>query len=487
MKRETDLLNLISTYITSWLDKPFKFSGLAILLALFFASCEEPLEAPSSKLVPNDNNTNLKYIELPLEASQAAFDTSIVSSNNVNGSEGIIYVGHHSDDQIGDASLEAYAGLALSSGFNREDISSSAELIDINLVLTLSYLHGTEFNKSQQFNVYRLDGSFSTNSRTYKLNDSIASGELISLDNNTIIDPDEFLHNENPDSLVIPLENTYGLGLIRSIADETLDSEALSKAISGVKIEVFEKIDAIEGVDLTPANSYMEIAYNNPGDSLNDTLRLSLTAASFTNAHFTPKGVMPTNYSANRSFALNDDSQVYFNSLLGIYPKIKIDGYLSFIDSLDYMIIDKAEIVLGKDLSAVDNLSEQTNPPAIIFPYFLNSDRIEKVGEDFWGIQRNFSSTGGVSNQSAASNLLALNYREDESIISGDVSLFLQEVFDNRDFWDEERSILLNGQFINRNSEPFDPRATFTIGNYNNFLINSNDIKLRIYYTTFEN
>ncbi len=102
------------------------------------------------------------------------------------------------------------------------------------------------------------------------------------------------------------------------------------------------------------------------------------------------KGIMPSNYSANRSFALNDDSQVYFNSLLGIYPKIKIDSYLSFIDSLDYMIIDKAEIVLGKDLSAVDNLSEQTNPPAIIFPYFLNSDRIEKVGEDFLGYTKKF-------------------------------------------------------------------------------------------------
>ncbi len=469
MKRETDLLNLISTYITSWLDKPFKFSGLAILLALFFASCEEPLEAPSSKLVPNDNNTNLKYIELPLEASQAAFDTSIVSSNNINGADGIIYVGHNFDDQIGDASLEAYAGLSLQAGFSRDSITPDAELLDIKLILRTSYLYGTEFTELQEFNVFKLSDNILAGALHYKLSDTIASSELVSLPNSKVIDPEYFLANEDPDSLAIPLKRSYGLELIKYISDESFDSDELRNALNGIKIQLENSVNAIEGFDISTAQSYIEVAFKDPDEALSDTLRLNIISSSFTNADFTPKGIMPSNYSANRSFALNDDSQVYFNSLLGIYPKIKIDSYLSFIDSLDYMIIDKAEIVLGKDLSAVDNLSEQTNPPAIIFPYFLNSDRIEKVGEDFWGIQRNFSSTGGVSNQSAASNLLALNYREDESIISGDVSLFLQEVFDNRDFWDEERSILLNGQFINRNSEPFDPRATFTIGNYNNF------------------
>ena len=486
MKRETDLLNLISTYITSWLDKPFKFSGPAILLALFFASCEEPLEAPSSKLVPNDNNTNLGYIELPLNVSQAAFDTSIVSSNNVNGADGIIYVGHNIDDQIGETNLSAYAGLSLESGFNRDSISQSASVVNTRLILRFSYLYGTDFERTQTFRVNRLAEPISQNSRSYKLSDTIQVGEKISIDNDLVVDPNLFLNSEATDSLVVPLNINFGKAIIGAVSNQDLSASELSEVLRGIKISIENKLNTIEGINLQSGQSYLELAFQNPGGQ-SDTLKMNLTSTSFTHLDFENGSLIPSNYSENKHFNLLDDSKVFFNDVLGIYPRVNLDNYLNFIDSLRFLKINYGELIVGEDLTVINNGTDQVRPPSLIFPYFISESNILKKGEDFWGIQSNFNSNGGLSDQNTAFNLLALSFKESESKISGDVSLFLQEVFDNRDFWDEERSILLNGQFINRNSEPFDPRATFTIGNYNNFLINSDDIKLRIYYTTFEN
>ncbi len=484
---EKGLPNLISTYTPNWPDKPIKIVGLVLLLTLFFSSCQEPIETPSRNLVPDDNNTDLRYIEIPLEVTQAAFDTSIVSSNNLgpNVSRGVIYTGYNNNEEIGIAELDAYTGLLLEAGFQRDSITVLSEVLSARLVLRFNYLYGTDFEFPQSFEVHRLSQNITANKR-YKIYESLAIGDLVSAANSVVVDPERLLNSNTTDSLVIPLTEAFGRIIRNAVANDTLSATELSDQLRGIKISSITENNTIQGINIASGQSYIELAFKEAGKS-NDTLKLNFTTSSFTGVDFMPQGILPTNYSADRSFSLTTPDKVYFNGLLGIFPKVRIDNYLSFIDSLQFMIVDKAELVIDPRQEVIDNGSDQLRPPSLVFPYYLADDKILKKAEDFWGIQSNFTQSGRFADQNTAQNLLVISYKTNSQEISGDVSFFLQEIFDNRDFWPQNRSILLNGQFISRNAQPFDDRATFSIGDYNNFLIASNDIKLRIYYTVFDN
>ena len=95
----------ISTFIQNWQDNTTAsiITGPAILLAFFFASCEEPIEVEGD-LVPGGNNTEIRYVEIPLEMSHTTFDSLLISSTTVAGSRGQVFFGHQNSPEIGNLS-----------------------------------------------------------------------------------------------------------------------------------------------------------------------------------------------------------------------------------------------------------------------------------------------------------------------------------------------------------------------------------------------
>jgi hypothetical protein len=479
LKKEKDSQSRTSIYTQNWRVKPATILGSVLLLALFFQSCEEPIEV-SGDLIPGGDNTDLRFVELPLEMTQYAFDTSIVSSNTSEGADGRIYVGNYSDPEVGDVELSGNFKVVVGANSNRGDVESGATAIRARFYMNYNYFLGETFSTPQGFRISQLADTLKSGKK-YSIYDRIASAQQISIDTSVVILP------INPDTTFVSIDINFANSLLSALSNDNLTTAQLYDSLRGFKIETTGINKNIQGLNLSSGASFFELIYQNPLDTAVSRFTLNLSPSSFTEVNFQPGSLIPSDYSGKKSFELNDDSKVYFNNLLGITPRINFDVYRGFIDSVDFMLINKAEIVISNPEFEVRNtIKEQKTPPNFIVPYILNEDEvIDKVADDFRAIQSNFSSSGGLSDQSGANSPINLFYNDDDKVISGDISFFLQEIYQDPTFWNDDYTIVPTGKFIRRNPVPFDDVPRFNIGTFNNFLVNKSDIRLRIYYTTF--
>ncbi|ADR22037.1 hypothetical protein MATR_03290 [Marivirga tractuosa] len=486
--------NPISTYIQNWQANTATsiITGPALLLAFFFASCEEPIEVESD-LVPGGNNAEIRYVEIPLEINHAAYDTLLVSTNVsiLEGARGQVFVGHQNNPEIGNFSAQAYFGAILSNSVNRDSVKFGSEVIETRLHLGFNYYYGTEYGNPQKFRLYQLADTLKSSGiksiennkvNYYTVNDELSTSEEIAVNGTTIINPKDTI----PD--YISLGNNFGNDLLDLVRDEDLTPEEIYSTLKGFKLEVEPGQNNLQALSLAGQSSYFEVIYQSPTADTLQSVTFNLSSSSFTHVDFQPGSLIPSTFSGNNSFDLTDPSKAYFNNLLGISPKINLDPYLSFIDSVDYMQINKAEIIIeSQNFTTLDTPFEQVRPAQAIIPYILEeTGGFKKQGRDFWAIQSNFTSNGGIANQSAGTSPTNLSYDDSKNQIRGDISFFLQEIYNDPSFWTEGNNFVFTGQFIRVNNDAFTENPIINIGNFDNFLVDKENIKLRIYYTTFK-
>jgi hypothetical protein len=477
------LKNPISTFIQNWQANTAVrlLTGPAFLLAFFFASCEEPIEVEGD-LVPGGNNTEIRYVEIPLEMNHTAFDTLIISTNIVPGSRGQIFVGHQNDPEIGNFKASGYFTLLLRNDFVRDSVPTGATAVQTRLNLGLNYFYGDDFRTPQNFVVSQLSDTLAVNNREYKIYDEISTTNVVSLDQEIIISPVDTLLN------YVQLRNELGNTILSNIRNNNLNPTEIANALRGFKIEVEPFTNNLQAMSLASGESYVEVIYDSPSQDSLRSVRLDLSGSSFTNVDFTPGSLIPSDYSAKKSFDLNDPSKAYFNNLIGISPRIDLGNYLNFIDTVEFMQINKAEIIIGdSEFLVADNVENQLRPASNIVPYILREDgNVAKKGEDFWALQSNFNPNGGPADPNQATSPIALTFDENKKEIKGDISFFAQEIYNNPNLWQEEYDFMFTGQFIRRNSTPFNEVPRINLGNFDSFLVDKENIKLKIYYTTFK-
>ncbi len=480
--------NPISTYIQNWQVNVATIlsSGPAILLAFFFASCEEPIEVESD-LVPGGNNAEIRYVEIQLEMNHAAYDTLLVSTNATEGARGQVFVGHQNSPEIGNFSAQAYFGAILSNSVVKDSIKLGSEVIETKLHLGFNYYYGDNYNSSQQFRLFQLDDTLNLSGlkdsvNYYTIYDELNTSEEISVEGTTFLNPTDTI----PD--FITLENALGYELLDLARDEELSQIDIYNILKGFKLEIEAGQNNLQALSLASDESYFEVIYQSPTADTLQSVTFSLSNSSFTHIDFQAGSLIPSSYSGNNSFDLTDPNKAYFNNLIGISPKISLDKYLSFIDTVDYMQINKAELMIeSQNLNTINTPSEQIRPAQTIVPYILGeSGSFRKQGRYFWAIQSNFNSNGGVSDQNAGISPTNLSFDESKSQIRGDISFFLQEIYSDPSFWIEENDIVFTGQFIRINNDAFRENPIINIGNFDNFLVDKENIKLKIYYTTFK-
>jgi hypothetical protein len=501
LKKEKILKSLILTYIQNWRVNSATtiLTGPAFLLAFFFASCEEPIEVESD-LVPGGNNTEIRYVEIPLEMNHTAYDSLLVSTNVIEGARGQIFVGHQNSPEIGDFSAQAYFGVLLSGNVIRDSIKINSEVIETKLHLGLNYYHGDNFDAPQQFRLYQLEDTLQTSGQKsdfdlesqniqevgehfYTIYDEISTGQQISIDGiATSINPTDTIAD------FIPLENTFGNELLNLVRNQSNNSRDIYNILKGFKLEVDPGQNNLQALSLASGEAYIEVVYQSPSADTLQSIIFNLSASSFTHVDFQPGNLIPNSYYQGNSFELTDPNKAYFNNLIGISPKISLDAYLSFIDTVDYMQINKAEITIEKQgFIEINTRSQQTRPAQNIVPYIQGEGgSFLKKARDFWAIQSNFSSNGAVNNQNAGASPLNLAYDDSKKAIRGDLSFFLQEIYSDPSFWGDENNFIFTGQFIRINNDGFLDTPYINVGNFDNFLVDKENIKLKIYYTTFK-
>ena len=371
--------------------------------------------------------------------------------------------------------------------------------------MNFNYYYGDDFGAPQQFRIYQLGDTLQISGQKskqdiesefgeeqqdtavyYDIYDEISVEGQISNDESIIINPTDTI----PD--FISLENDFGYELLNLVSNQDLTPLEIYNTLKGFKLEVDPGKNNLQGLSLASEDSYIEVVYQSPSADTLQSVFFDLSRSSFTHVDFQPGSLIPSSYSGNNSFDLSNPSKAYFNNLLGISPRFNLDPYLSFIDSVDYMQINKAEITISnQDFNIMDTPNEQIRPIQNIVPYILEGDeKFKKQGKDFWAIQSNFNSNGAISNQNAGTSPMNLSYDDVKKSLRGDISFFLQEIYNDPSFWvsggEEENSIIFTGQFIRVNDDAFREKPIINTGNFDNFLVDKENIKLKIYYTTFK-
>ncbi|GAA5033078.1 hypothetical protein GCM10011506_22620 [Marivirga lumbricoides] len=432
-------------------------------------------------MVPGGNNTDLRFVEFDLPVKHSAFDSVIVSSNNVSGSVGRVYIGHYNDPQIGQIDASGYFGVSLTnSTTERNNIDATSQLVRARLYMNFNYFYGDEFTAPQTFVLSQLADTIEA--KNYTVNDDIpVSGNgKVSVDTSFVVRPTDTLTH------YIPLTASFGNTMFNAVKNDDLTNLEVAQLLKGFKIQAEGDVNNIMGLNIASGESYFELVFTD--EDTVSSVTFNLTGASFTNVDYQPGALIPSDYSGNKSFDLTNPEKIFFNSFLGIFPRFDFQQYLSFIDTVDFMLINKAELVIQDETLQTENsVTVQKSPPSILVPYIVgDEDRILKISEDFWAIQANFSSSGGIANQQVASSPTNLTYVADDNRIVADISFFLQEIYDTPTFWDSGNDIILTGQFIRRNPTPFVDTPIISAGSFNNLLVDKGDVKLKVYYTTFK-
>lgn len=479
MKKVKDSQNPILIYIQNWQVKPAIFLGPVILLALIFQSCEEPIEV-TGDLVPGGNNTDLRFVEFDLDVTHSAFDSVIVSSNNIAGSAGRVYVGHYSDPQIGEVDATGYFGVAFDGSVaERNNIEAISQLVRARFYMNFNYFSGDEFTSPQTFVLRQLSDTIEA--KNYTVNDEIPVMDgIVSGDTSFVVRPTDTLTN------YLPISASLGNQMFDAIKNDELSNAQVSELLKGFRLEAEGDLNNLMGLNIESGESYFELVFTD--EDTVSSVTFNLTGASFTHIDYQPGSLIPSDYSGNKSFDLTNPEKIYFNNFLGIFPRFDFQQYLNFIDTVDFMLINRAELVIQDEtLEAENTITVQQSPPSLLVPYILNEESsILKISEDFWAIQANFNSSGGIANQQIASSPTNLTYVADDRRIVADVSFFLQEIYDTPIFWDANYDVMLTGQFIRRNPTPFLDTPIISVSNFNSLLVDKGDVKLKVYYTTFK-
>ena len=431
---------LTTTFIMNLLDKKL---GLILILASFLISCED--EDPNeigTELDPNQDNVAVKFAEIVVDNSVTYID-SIVTTNS-----GRLLVGRHKDPEFGLIEAEAYTELIPDFV---QTIADSAMLDSAILDLKFSYFFGQDFELLQTISVHALTDSLPVLNNFSSLKHEFFADSMGQATFQVF--PEE-------DTLVsIPLRTETGMSTALSIFTIVKETDfgsqfAFANEYPGIAIVGSDQNNTILG--FSPSESRLNLYFSLPGDSASSiyTLTMGLGAISYNSIIGELSG---TQISGLDQFYLEvrpEDSSMYLQSGTGILPKLEFQSYLNFLDTIDNIIINRAELQIGP----INPFEVYQRPPTSLF--FAATDNTNVT----------FKDPAFRINQELVLGQYFLGYNEADRIYIGRITSLIQFLTDGNS---ETTQFLLA------------PSPLENVVTTSRLITPNSSVKLKIFYTTF--
>lgn len=419
--------------------------GLMIFLAFFIFSCEEPNEIGLS-LNPDDK-IGVYFVELPIESSMVYVDSFNTSSGNV------IYSGVQSVPEFGTTEATGYTQVAWTSA----GIKAGAVFDSITFSLDPSVFYGTDTNSIQNYSVHRIAPDTSITFKNYYRTSSIgyedqALGEGSFLYRST----DDSATTSREDLFTFHLDNSFGQEIFEYLKDTTSvleDTTQFYEKFRGLVIKGRVENAAVVGFNLNSTGSRVTLHYHTP----DTTHQLNLPAYAGLQTqqgvvNFVPSfsnivtdrstGILPT-LESYKEFEAN--GTIYSHYASGLVPKVDLGVFKAFKDTAGSFIINKAELIVGN----VQEISDGFKAPTSIGYYLTDDSNVVK---------------GVLSGASEPTSPLNFTYDRVNNDYFGDTYYYFSNLNDGTIEYNEALIYSFNS-------------------NFDYFKVNSEDIKLRIYYT----
>jgi hypothetical protein len=428
-------------------------SGLMLSALLLFFSCEDPGEIGLT-VNPDRDEIDVKFKKFTLPFKNVLTDSVRTDIS------GRLIVGAIDDPVFGKTVASSFTQFNLD--FEGDPITNPSSLLDSAVLhLAYSYWHGFDFSQQQTFSVYQLaDTLFNTVTYLSSMSTDINPRLLGKATVNIIPDQDTVLS--------ITLNDRFAKVLFEEarlfIGESTFIDE-----LKGLAIIPDEDNSVIVGFDPFDESTRMSLYYSIPDfdiDSLEYRFEFSGDNTIRYNRFINDRSNSVMSEVENKAVFESPDGLVHWQPATGILPVIDFSPYKEFSDSLDHLVISRAEIEIGPNL--LHEVYPAINPPVETRYIFLKDGNIDGPGTVF--DPANNAILDNNSYLTGAFNVDSHGY--DEVVIQsyrGTLTIYLE--------------LLASGQI------PFGEVTLLprTISTFDQASFSKEGVKLKVYYTTTSN
>lgn len=402
-----------------------KNSGLLIAVALFLFSCDDPTDLGDS-INPNGDKVGVFYAEIPVSPSVVLLDSINTTNNDQFGS---FLVGKYIDPDFGLISTTSYAQFL--PVIANPKVPDGLVIDSVVLYLRQNYFYGDDFNGSQTIDAHLLREPLDSAKTYYSLNTVPYQSEPLVSKN--------FKVNPNEDTLLkisFPVSTLYyeWLQHAKGFTGDFSTARNFFNNVNGMALTPGTENSVVLGFNPYHSSSKISVFYHtssdtstvdfnfqrnfkvNPGTSGERSYNL---VQSFTNVESDRTGTALEGITPKVDFVTNDN-YIYMQEGTGIVPKVNLENFDNFIDTVGNVIINKIEIETG----AISPFSKFQEPPAAISYYF--TDETNKI------ILR--SNTFRIPNTPTEAVVSGISNETYNGQITNYVDQYLNQNFDVRQF-----------------------------------------------------
>lgn len=436
---------------------------LVVICLLSFVACEDPTEL--GKNIKDVKNIEVRYAEIPLEAGMVRVDS--ISTTN----RGTLYVGEVNDPVFGVIKASSFTNISYRPS---EKLGTDLVYDSLVLILNCSEFYSLGEQTEMGIEVRELTDSMLalTNYTTHSEAIPYASNVLGSISKTVS-------KQTTADTVRITLDKFWGSKIDFFLKntnlpakDDSLGQINFNQTVTNGLALLPTSQDGIVRINTLAGTSELRIYYHK--DTVTSSYALDLNFTTLKAYHIKGFTKVETNRSASLlsmadtkeefEFFNANDSKVYSSNITGILPVISMDNIYSFLDTIDRMVVNRADIIL----EATDNaLVNRELKPANFLMYWTE----DPIKIDYL---KTVQSTGANPLSSSFPNFLA--FKKDE-IFYTDITSSVQGLFDRTLAY---KSMTLSNTHRLSNDDYYYP--------YNNLSrLEIDNIKLGIYYTVLVN
>jgi len=457
----------IITFITTlWVKR----SGLILGLALFIFACEDPSEL-GLDLNPENGVFVAKFHDIPLGNSVLLYEdilsdntTRIDSLDNLT-SGGRLLTGTFANQNFGNAQSRSFASLKLGSvGFSNDTLNFMFDSLIFNI--KVDYLYGNSILGNKRIYIHELTESLKSdtlyvtrNSTSYN---DIPVGEFnfdLSVLDTVWIDT----------VITTRLSDELGMRFLEeaTVNDTTFwNNDEFGKFFNGFAFISDDINDMITGIIPENPSTYLRMHFHNANDTsfldfiFQDLDTIGGNSTKYYNNITLDRSGTPlegiTEYYTE--FQTNNDLS-YIQASTGVFTKINLQPYLEFLDTIDHLVINRAEIEIP-----VDTYTKNTIPSSPLDLYVI--DQENRFKEEFVATRPHpiYPTVGRLS--------FVKDKNENMGIYVGTLTGFVQDITSG----ESADTLLLLGQ----------PGLYNSVLSTNQTVIIKEGISLKVYYSTIQ-
>ena len=451
------------------LDKRLGF-WLILGLAFFTFACEDPGEI-GLEINPENGVFVAKYHEIPFTTSILQHEdvvsdnsTRIDGSTQTSVSDGRLITGGYTSQDFGKIQSKAFSSLYLGSiGFNPSDDFIFDSLV---FFVRLDYLYGENFNGNKKIFVHelaeeiKLDSLYLTKNSTSYLEEPLGEFNIdISLFDSTNIDT----------VLTARLSDELGMRFLDKAKTDTLtynNNIDFRKFFNGIALISDESNEVVVGVHAESRSTFMRLYIHDATDT---------THFNYILYGWDPEGKNITRYYNNITLDKSGtpiegipgyytefqtgNGKSYIQGSTGIFSKLNFGPYFNFLDTIDHLVINRAELVIP-----VEEYTNYLEPTGSLDLYFTDQDNRFTEFYDSVGLRTFYATVSRLS--------FVKDDSENKGEYIGDVTDFIQDLSSGI----RTDSLFLIGQSSLWNS----------VISVNQSIISKDKVSLNIYYSTIQ-